>query len=90
MPTEDIKSYFAGRGRVDLRLLAALKPEWKVSMSSLVFAAKRAGFLNETQAQYIWKQFNIHKIRLREPPDPISSRCTSTTWAIRWPTCRRC
>jgi Zn-dependent peptidase ImmA (M78 family) len=69
MPTEDIKPYFAGRGRVDLRLLAALKPEWKVSMGSLVFAAKRAGFLNETQAQYIWKQFNIHKIRLREPPE---------------------
>ncbi|BBZ94348.1 XRE family transcriptional regulator [Bradyrhizobium diazoefficiens] len=68
VPTEDVKPYFAGR-RVDLRLLAALKPEWKVSMGSLVFAAKRAGFLNETQAQYIWKQFNIHKIRLREPPE---------------------
>jgi len=69
VPTEDIKPYFAARSRVDLRLLAALKPEWKVSMGSLVFAAKRAGFLNETQAQYIWKQFNIHKIRLREPPE---------------------
>ena len=31
VPTEDVKPYFAGR-RVDLRLLAALKPEWKVSM----------------------------------------------------------
>ena len=68
VPTEDVKPYFAER-RVDLRLLAALKPEWKVSMGSLVFAAKRAGFLNETQAQYIWKQFNIQKIRLREPPE---------------------
>ncbi|SDG59515.1 Zn-dependent peptidase ImmA, M78 family [Bradyrhizobium sp. Rc2d] len=68
VPTADIKPYFAGR-RVDLRLLAALKPEWKVSMASLVFAAERAGALNKTQAQYIWKQFNIHKIKLREPPE---------------------
>jgi len=68
VPTEDVKPYFAGR-KIDLRLLAALKPEWKVSMASLVFAAKRAGSLNETQAQYIWKQFNIHKIKLREPPE---------------------
>jgi Zn-dependent peptidase ImmA (M78 family) len=68
VPTEDIKPYFAGR-RVDLRLLAALKPEWKVSMASLVFAAERAGALNNTQAQYVWKQFNIHQIKLREPPE---------------------
>jgi Zn-dependent peptidase ImmA (M78 family) len=68
LPTEDIKSYFAGR-RVDLRLLAALKPEWKISMASLVFAAERAGALNKTQTQYLWKQFNIHKIKLREPPE---------------------
>ncbi|QOZ66405.1 ImmA/IrrE family metallo-endopeptidase [Bradyrhizobium arachidis] len=68
LPTEDIKPAFVGR-RVDLRLLASLKPEWKVSMASLVFAAQRAGALNTTQAQYIWKQFNIHKIRLREPPE---------------------
>jgi Zn-dependent peptidase ImmA (M78 family) len=68
VPTEDIKPYFTGR-RVDLRLLAALKPEWKVSMASLVFAAERAGALNKTQAQYLWKQFNIHKIKLREPPE---------------------
>lgn len=68
VPTVDIKPYFSGR-RVDLRLLAALKPEWKVSMASLVFAAERAGALNKTQAQYIWKQFNIHKIKLREPPE---------------------
>lgn len=68
VPTEDIKPYFVGR-RVDLRLLAALKPEWKVSMASLVFAAERAGALNKTQAQYIWKQFNIHNIKMHEPPE---------------------
>jgi Zn-dependent peptidase ImmA (M78 family) len=68
VPTEDFKPYVAGR-KVDLRLLAALKLEWKVSMASLVFAAKRAGAINETQAGYLWKQFSIAKIRLREPPE---------------------
>lgn len=68
IPTKDIKPYFAGR-KIDLRLLAALKPEWKVSMASLVFAAKRAGAINDTQSQYIWKQFNIHNIKMREPPE---------------------
>jgi len=38
-------------------------------MASLVFAAKRAGAIYEGQAQYLWKQFNIHKIKLREPPE---------------------
>jgi Zn-dependent peptidase ImmA (M78 family) len=68
IPTEDFKPYVAGR-KVDLRLLAALKPEWKVSMASLVFAAQRAGAINQTQAGYLWKQFAIQKIRLREPPE---------------------
>jgi Zn-dependent peptidase ImmA (M78 family) len=68
VPTEDFKPYVAAR-KVDLRLLAALKPEWRVSMASLVFAAKRTGAINETQAGYLWKQFNIHKIKLREPPE---------------------
>jgi Zn-dependent peptidase ImmA (M78 family)/DNA-binding XRE family transcriptional regulator len=68
LPTEDIKPYFAGR-RIDLRLLAALKPEWKVSMASLIFAAERTGVINKTQVQYLWKQFNVHNIKLREPPE---------------------
>lgn len=38
-------------------------------MGSLVFAAERAGAMNKTQSEYIWKQFNIHKIRLRESPE---------------------
>jgi Zn-dependent peptidase ImmA (M78 family) len=68
VPTEDVRSYFASR-KVDLRLLAALKPEWKVSMAALVFAAKRAGAINETQSHYLWKQFSIHNIKAREPPE---------------------
>jgi Zn-dependent peptidase ImmA (M78 family) len=68
IPTADIKPYFAGR-KVDLPLLAALKPEWKVSMAALVFAAKRADAISESQAQYLWKRFNVHKIKVREPPE---------------------
>jgi Zn-dependent peptidase ImmA (M78 family) len=68
VPTDDVRSHFAGR-KIDLRLLGALKPEWKVSMAALVFAAKRAGAINETQSQYLWKQFNIHNIKTRESPE---------------------
>ncbi|WP_129610400.1 MULTISPECIES: hypothetical protein [Rhodoplanes] len=25
--------------------------------------------INDRQVEYIWKQFNIHKIKLREPPE---------------------
>jgi Zn-dependent peptidase ImmA (M78 family) len=68
VPTDDVRPYFAGR-KVDLRLLAALKPEWKVSMASLVFAARRCGAVNASQATWIWKQFAMKKYRLREPPE---------------------
>lgn len=82
LPTEDVKPYFAGR-KVDLPLLAALKPEWRVSMASLVFAAKRAGAINEGQAQYLWKQFSIHKIRLREPPELDFAPEVPASWPAR-------
>jgi hypothetical protein len=29
----------------------------------------RAGELDEGEAQYIWKMFNVHKIKMREPPE---------------------
>ncbi|WP_400768746.1 helix-turn-helix domain-containing protein [Methylosinus sporium] len=68
VPTDDVRPYFKGR-RVDLQLLAAMKPEWKVSMGSLVFAAERAGQINKAQKTYLWKQFSFQNIRLREPPE---------------------
>lgn len=68
VPTADIRSYFEGR-KVDLRLLAALKPEWKVSMAALVFAARRCHAITESQATWLWKQFAMHTYRLREPPE---------------------
>lgn len=68
MPAHDIRPYFAGK-RVDLRLLAALKPEWRVSMQSLLYRATTLGFVNDNQARYLWQQFNLKKLRLREPPE---------------------
>ncbi len=65
MPPQEIK--IALSGRVDLRRVAALKPEWKVSMQSLVYRAQQLALINRNQAVYLWKQFNYTKIKMREP-----------------------
>jgi Zn-dependent peptidase ImmA (M78 family)/transcriptional regulator with XRE-family HTH domain len=69
MPAKDIRPYFIGK-RVDLRLLAALKPEWRVSMQALLMRAHQlGGLLTDTQVRYLWQQFNLRKIKLREPAE---------------------
>lgn len=68
MPANDIRPYFAGK-RIDLRLLAALKPEWRVSMQSLLYRASTLRFVNDNQARYLWQQFSIRKMKMREPPE---------------------
>ena len=68
MPAADIRPYFSGR-RIDLPLLAGLKPEWRVAMAAMLYRARQLGYVNDNQARYLWQQFNIHKIRLREPPE---------------------
>lgn len=40
-----------------------------MSYSSLATNLQYVGAINTTQAQYIWKQLNIHKIKMREPPE---------------------
>ena len=67
MPTRDIRPYFARR--IDLRLLAELKPVWRVSMASLLMRARSLGLLAYNQERYIWQQFSIAKIRQSEPPE---------------------
>lgn len=67
-PANDIKPYFARR-RVDLPLLASLKPEWRMAMAALLYRAKQLHFVDDNQARYLWQKFNMHKIRLREPPE---------------------
>jgi Zn-dependent peptidase ImmA (M78 family)/transcriptional regulator with XRE-family HTH domain len=66
MPEADIRPAFIGR-RIDVSLLGALKQEWRVAMSALLMRASSLGFLTEGQQQYLWKQFSILKIRMREP-----------------------
>jgi len=65
MPADDIRDAFSGR--VDLAKLAALKPEWKVSMQALLYRAQSLGVVDKGQAGYLWRQFNIHRIKTREP-----------------------
>jgi Zn-dependent peptidase ImmA (M78 family)/transcriptional regulator with XRE-family HTH domain len=68
VPASDIRSFFLSK-KIDLPLLAGLKPEWRVAMAALLYRAKQLGYVNENQARYLWQQFNAHKIRLREPPE---------------------
>jgi Zn-dependent peptidase ImmA (M78 family)/transcriptional regulator with XRE-family HTH domain len=68
IPSADLKPYISGR-RPDLALLAALKPEWRASMQSLLMAITEAAPLSPNQAQYLWKQISARGYRLREPPE---------------------
>jgi Zn-dependent peptidase ImmA (M78 family) len=68
MPADDIRPSFLGR-RVDLRVLAALKPEWRVSMQALLMRARSVAAISDNQGQYLWKQISARKYRLREPPE---------------------
>ena len=67
MPTQDIRPYYSRR--IDLRLLAELKPLWRVSMASLLMRARSLGLLAYNQERYLWQQFSIAKIRHGEPPE---------------------
>ena len=66
MPEADVRRYFVGK-KIDLTLLAALKPEWRVSMASLLMRAHKLRFLTENQYTYLWKQISARGYRLREP-----------------------
>ncbi len=68
VPHKDIHNYFLN-GKIDLKMLARLKPEWRVSMQNLLYRAKSLEYISEEQASYLWRQFNANKIRLREPPE---------------------
>ena len=67
MPTKDIRPNF--ERRIDLRLLAELKPLWRVSMASLLMRARSLNLLAYNQERYLWQQFSVAKIRQSEPPE---------------------
>lgn len=68
MPANDIRPYFAGK-KIDLVLLAALKPEWRVAMQSLLYRAGTLGYVSENQERWLWQQFNMKKMKMREPAE---------------------
>lgn len=68
MPAIDIRPYFVGK-KIDLSTLAALKPEWRVSMAALLMRARKLKFLTDNQYTYLWKQISARGYRLREPPE---------------------
>ncbi|MGH7040372.1 MAG: ImmA/IrrE family metallo-endopeptidase [Stellaceae bacterium] len=68
MPVSDIRPYFMVR-RIDLATLASLKPEWRVSMASLLVRSHSLQILTDNQYKYLWKQITARGYRLREPPE---------------------
>lgn len=68
LPSADIGPLLKTR-KIDLQLLASLKPEWKVSMQSILMKAKSLGLLTRNQEEYLWKQISARKWRVREPPE---------------------
>jgi Zn-dependent peptidase ImmA (M78 family)/transcriptional regulator with XRE-family HTH domain len=67
MPAADIRQYFRGK-KIDLSTLAALKPEWQVSMAAILMRAHSLNFVSDNQHTYLWKQISARGYRLREPP----------------------
>lgn len=67
MPANDMK--IALSGRIDLRRLAALKPEWRVSMQGLLYRAQSLNLIGKREAGWLWRQFSSLRIKLREPPE---------------------
>jgi Zn-dependent peptidase ImmA (M78 family)/transcriptional regulator with XRE-family HTH domain len=69
MPSEDIGPHFRGR-RIDLSLLAMLKPEWRVSIAALAYAADELGYMSPGQKQLFWKSYSAKGYRKSgEPPE---------------------
>ncbi len=68
LPASDIRPCFVGR-KVDFALLATLKLEWKVAMQSLLMRARTLNVVTANQERYLWQQFSMRRMRLREPPE---------------------
>jgi Zn-dependent peptidase ImmA (M78 family)/transcriptional regulator with XRE-family HTH domain len=69
IPSQDIRACFVGR-RVDLKLLAQLKPEWRVSMAALLYAAGEIGVIGPGQSQTLWRQYSSLRYKSAgEPPE---------------------
>lgn len=66
-PRQDLRAAFRGR-KVNLALLAALKPEWKMSVQGILYAVQREGVITRNQARYLWMQISSKGWKTNEPP----------------------
>ncbi|SFB15921.1 Zn-dependent peptidase ImmA, M78 family [Poseidonocella pacifica] len=65
-PRKALQEAFRGR-KLSLSLLAALKPEWKMSMQGILYAAQRENIVTKNQAKYLWTQISSRGWKTREP-----------------------
>jgi Zn-dependent peptidase ImmA (M78 family)/transcriptional regulator with XRE-family HTH domain len=68
MPKVEITAALRVR-KIDMAKLAALKPEWRVSMQAILYRAQSLGLIAKPQAEWLWRKFAMDRLRLREPPD---------------------
>jgi Zn-dependent peptidase ImmA (M78 family) len=66
MPKNEITIALRSR-KVDMARLAALKPEWRVSMQALLYRAQSLGVVEKSQAAWLWRRFAMDRTKLREP-----------------------
>lgn len=67
MPKSEITIALRGR-RMEMATLAALKPEWRVSMQAILYRAQSLGLVEKEKAAWLWRKFAIERMKLREPP----------------------
>ncbi|HSF96389.1 MAG TPA: XRE family transcriptional regulator [Thermohalobaculum sp.] len=66
-PRRDLRNALRGR-KVNLATIAALKPEWKVSVQGILYAAQREEIVSRNQARYLWAQISSKGWKTMEPP----------------------
>lgn len=67
-PRRDLRAALRGR-KVTLATLAALKPEWKMSVQGILYAAQREQIISQNQARYLWTQISAKGWKTKEPPN---------------------
>ncbi|MBL4645399.1 MAG: DNA-binding protein [Hyphomicrobiales bacterium] len=65
-PPNELRSQFRGR-KPTLELLASLKPEWKMAMSAILYAANREKLITPNQYRYLNMQIAKRGWKTREP-----------------------
>jgi Zn-dependent peptidase ImmA (M78 family)/transcriptional regulator with XRE-family HTH domain len=66
MPKSEITIALRSR-KIDMARLAALKPEWRVSMQALLYRAQSLNLIEKAQAAWLWRRFAMDRTKLREP-----------------------